>query len=57
MTPPSKCAECGKDLLTKPQAIDRKNWMRRNGAARIDIYRCGGAWHVGHNNRKPKVRR
>ena len=54
-----KCPASGKDRLTRKEAMRRAAWFRAARLSRMQHYYCGrcDSWHVGHNNRKNKVRR
>lgn len=56
----SKCDHCGKDVLTKSEAVARAMHFRKNWASRMRAYRCPkvkSRWHVGNSYVKPKRRR
>lgn len=45
----STCPTCGKRrFLTKAQAKTAARQMRRLGKPRLNTYRCGDFWHLGH---------
>jgi hypothetical protein len=52
------CPRTGKECLTRKDAMAKDSWWRRARLARMNHYKCAtcGAWHVGHNLRKPTGR-
>lgn len=45
----STCPTCGKRrFLSKTQAKQSARRMRRGGKPRLNAYRCGDFWHLGH---------
>lgn len=55
-TPMGKCERCGKQKFkSRKAARNYARWAFKKD--RIQIYICGGYWHLGHGDRLEKKRK